>query len=55
MTADDLAREFTELRPRLLGLAYRMLGSAWDAEDVVADAMVRWMGATAGSARSSGS
>ncbi|HYZ97759.1 MAG TPA: RNA polymerase sigma factor SigJ [Acidimicrobiales bacterium] len=43
MTADDLAPEFTELRPRLLGIAYRMLGSAWDAEDVVADAMVRWM------------
>ena len=35
MTADDLAQEFTELRPRLLGIAYRMLGSAWDAEDVV--------------------
>ena len=40
----DLAREFTEFRPRLLGIAYRMLGSAWDAEDVVAEAMVRWMG-----------
>jgi RNA polymerase sigma-70 factor (ECF subfamily) len=43
MTADDLAREFTELRPRLLGIAYRMLGSAWDAEDVVADALLRWL------------
>lgn len=44
MTADQLTREFTEYRPRLLGVAYRMLGSAWDAEDVVAEAMVRWMG-----------
>ena len=44
MTADALAHEFTEFRPRLLGIAYRMLGSAWDAEDVVAEAMVRWMG-----------
>ena len=43
MTSDSLAEEFAELRPRLLGIAYRMLGSAWDAEDVVADAMVRWM------------
>jgi RNA polymerase sigma-70 factor, ECF subfamily len=39
----ELAREFTQFRPRLLGIAYRLLGSAWDAEDVVAEAMVRWM------------
>jgi RNA polymerase sigma-70 factor, ECF subfamily len=43
MTPDALAHDFTEFRPRLLGIAYRMLGSAWDAEDVVAEAMVRWM------------
>lgn len=43
-TEDDrLAHELAELRPRLLGIAYRMLGSAWDAEDVVAEAMVRWL------------
>ncbi len=42
-TTDELSREFTEYRPRLLGVAYRMLGSAWDAEDVVAEAMVRWL------------
>ena len=42
-SADDLAREFMGFRPRLLGIAYRMLGSAWDAEDVVAEAMVRWL------------
>ena len=42
-SADDLACEFMGFRPRLLGIAYRMLGSAWDAEDVVAEAMVRWL------------
>jgi RNA polymerase sigma-70 factor (ECF subfamily) len=31
-------------RPRLLGLAYRMLGSLADAEDVVQDAWLRWAG-----------
>lgn len=31
-------------RPRLLGLAYRMLGSLADAEDVVQDARLRWAG-----------
>src|SRR6187549_2105228 len=41
--SDELAREFTKFRPRLLGIAYRMLGSAWDAEDVVGEAMVRWL------------
>ena len=41
--AEALAREFLEHRPRLLGIAYRMLGSMWDAEDVVEDAMVRWL------------
>jgi RNA polymerase sigma-70 factor (ECF subfamily) len=40
---DEEARRLTELRPRLLGIAYRMLGSAWDAEDVVAEATVRWL------------
>jgi RNA polymerase sigma-70 factor (ECF subfamily) len=40
---EALAREFLEHRPRLLGIAYRMLGSMWDAEDVVEDAMVRWL------------
>lgn len=41
---DDGSHEFLALRPRLLGIAYRLLGSMWDAEDVVADAMVRWLG-----------
>ncbi|HET6818326.1 MAG TPA: RNA polymerase sigma-70 factor [Mycobacteriales bacterium] len=33
---------FVELRPRLFGIAYRMLGSVSDAEDVVQDAFLRW-------------
>jgi RNA polymerase sigma-70 factor (ECF subfamily) len=36
---------FEEARPRLLGLAYRMLGTVADAEDVVQDAWVRWQSA----------
>ncbi|MFI6684737.1 RNA polymerase sigma-70 factor [Streptomyces sp. NPDC050485] len=36
------AEEFEEHRPVLRGLAYRLLGSMWDAEDVVQDAYLRW-------------
>jgi RNA polymerase sigma-70 factor (ECF subfamily) len=36
--------EFTENRPRLFGLAYRMLGEAAEAEDVLQDAYLRWAG-----------
>ncbi|WP_029935267.1 sigma-70 family RNA polymerase sigma factor [Sphingomonas sp. UNC305MFCol5.2] len=42
---DDAAASFDPLRPRLTRIAYRMLGSVADAEDVVQDAFVRWMGA----------
>ena len=35
------AEEFEAQRPRLFGLAYRLLGSAMDAEDVVKDAYLR--------------
>ncbi|MFE7960111.1 RNA polymerase sigma-70 factor [Streptomyces sp. NPDC057413] len=40
-----LAEEFETLRPRLFGLAYRMLGSAEEAEDIVQDAYLRLSGA----------
>ena len=43
--ADDLdqaAAVFTSVRPRLFGIAYRMLGSATDAEDLVQDVWLRW-------------
>lgn len=33
---------FTRCRPRLLGVAYRVLGSVGDAEDVVQEAWLRW-------------
>ncbi|MDX3104788.1 RNA polymerase sigma-70 factor [Nonomuraea angiospora] len=36
--------DFEEHRPMLLGLAYRLLGSMWDAEDVVQEAWLRWQG-----------
>jgi RNA polymerase sigma-70 factor (ECF subfamily) len=39
-TEDD--RTFTAERGRLLGLAYRILGSRTEAEDVVQDAWLRW-------------
>ena len=44
MTADTVA-EFEAQRGRLFGLAYRLLGSAADAEDIVQDAFLRWHGA----------
>src|SRR3954471_22625466 len=33
---------FNESRPRLFGIAYRMLGSVAEAEDIVQEAWVRW-------------
>jgi RNA polymerase sigma-70 factor (ECF subfamily) len=35
--------DLQEFRPRLIRLAYRMLGSVADAEDVVQDAYLRWL------------
>jgi RNA polymerase sigma-70 factor (ECF subfamily) len=37
--------QFEEHRAALLGLAYRLLGSMWDAEDVVQEGYLRWMSA----------
>lgn len=42
-TQTDAAATFDPLRPRLVRVAYRMLGSVADAEDVVQDAFLRWM------------
>ena len=39
----DAAAAFDPLRPRLIRVAYRMLGSMADAEDVVQDAFLRWL------------
>lgn len=43
--ADDAAASFDPLRPRLVRVAYRMLGSVADAEDMVQEAFIRWMAA----------
>ena len=43
---------FTALRPRLLGISYRMLGTRADAEDVLQDAWLRWSTSDAGELRS---
>lgn len=39
---NDTTDSFNRLRPRLQGIAYRMLGSSAEAEDVVQDAWLRW-------------
>lgn len=40
-TADDLD-VFEQSRPRLLGIAYRMVGTVADADDIVQEAWMRW-------------
>jgi RNA polymerase sigma factor (sigma-70 family) len=40
--SDDGLSTFMRVRPRLFGIAYRMLGSAAEAEDLVQDVWVRW-------------
>ena len=40
---EDAAAAFAPLRPTLMRVAYRMLGSVSDAEDIVQEAFVRWM------------
>jgi RNA polymerase sigma-70 factor (TIGR02957 family) len=39
---DDGLMPFDQVRPRLFGIAYRMLGSAAEAEDIVQDVWLRW-------------
>jgi len=39
---DDSTHTFDQLRPRLEGIAYRMLGSMAEAEEVVQDTWLRW-------------
>jgi len=47
MRPDPATATFEAQRPRLLRLAYRMLGSMSEAEDVVQDAWLRWRGVDA--------
>lgn len=39
---DQAAQQFMAARPQLFGIAYRVLGSAVEAEDIVQEAWVRW-------------
>ncbi|EWM11932.1 sigma factor, partial [Kutzneria sp. 744] len=41
-TLDDAAEVFATVRPRLFGIAYRMLGTAVDAEDLLQEVWIRW-------------
>ncbi len=41
----DAAGSFDPLRPKLIRIAYQMLGSVAEAEDVVQDAFLRWLDA----------
>ena len=47
MTLADRATLFEDTRPRLFGIAYRMLGVIDDAEDLVQETYVRWQEADA--------
>ena len=39
---DRAMEAFTTVRPRLFGIAYRMLGSVSEAEDILQDTWLRW-------------
>lgn len=41
---EEAAASFDPLRPKLMSIAYRMLGCVADAEDMVQEAFIRWMG-----------
>ena len=45
---DPVTDTFSEHRPLLFSIAYRMLGSAADAEDILQDAFLRWQISAAG-------
>jgi RNA polymerase sigma-70 factor, ECF subfamily len=50
-SSQEAAGVFDPLRPKLIRVAYRMLGSLADSEDVVQDAFIRWLGTDRGAVR----
>jgi RNA polymerase sigma-70 factor, ECF subfamily len=48
---DEATTSFERARPRLFGIAYRMLGSVADAEDLVQETYLRWQAADAEAVR----
>ena len=48
-TTEQQTRVFESLRSQLMGLAYRMLGSWSDSEDIVQEAWIRWVSANVAS------
>jgi RNA polymerase sigma-70 factor, ECF subfamily len=48
---EDAAAVFAPLRSKLMRVAYRMLGSVSDAEDIMQEAFIRWMKAERGDVR----
>jgi RNA polymerase sigma-70 factor (ECF subfamily) len=51
VTTEALTKEFDALRPKLERVAYRMLGSVADADDILQEAFIRWMKADRGTVR----
>lgn len=51
---DDAIAVFERTRPRLLGLAYRLMGSRADAEDAVQDTFLKWQAADRAGIESAG-
>ena len=47
----DATRTFLAARPQLFGIAYRVLGSATEAEDIVQEAWLRWQNTDRGAVR----
>ncbi|MEU6346108.1 sigma factor [Streptomyces sp. NPDC046977] len=51
-TLDDATRQFAKVCPKLIGLAYSMLGSRAEAEEIVQEVWLRWRGVDRSGSRS---